>query len=87
MSLLLIIQVWVVTVQHFQKGLIVMGQCPSTMTWLVLSSLNFLKYRKFASSNMSRLETLHGFFRLLMMGIFEFYVRQPFDKKLTTKTR
>ena len=40
------------------------------------------KYRKVASSNMSRLEAHAGFFRLLMKGIFDPYVLWPFDKKL-----
>ena len=35
--------------------------------------INF-KYRKVASSNMSRLEAHAGFFRLLMKGIFDPYV-------------
>ena len=35
-------------------------------------------YRKVASSNTSHA----GFFRLLMMGIFDPYVLWPFDKKL-----
>ena len=40
------------------------------------------KYRKVASSNTSRLEAHAGFFRLLMMGIFDPYVQWIFDKKL-----
>ena len=41
-----------------------------------------LEYRKFASSNTSRLEAHAGFFRLLMKGIFGPYVLWPFDKKV-----
>ena len=40
------------------------------------------KYRKVASSNMSRLEPHAWFFRLRMKGIFGPYVQWPFDKKL-----
>ena len=40
-----------------------------------------MAYRKVASSNMSRLEAHAGFFRLLMKGIFDPYVLQPFDEK------
>ena len=40
------------------------------------------KYRKVASSNMSRFEAHTGFFRLLMKRIFDSYVVWPFDKKL-----
>ena len=42
-------------------------------------------YRKVASSNLSRLETHAGFFRLLMKGIFDPYVLGPFDEKFISK--
>ena len=48
----------------------------------IWNSLNDNKYRKFASSNTSRLEAHEGFFRLFMKGIFDLYVLWPFDKKL-----
>ena len=38
-----------------------------------LQFYEFFKYRKVASSNMSRLEAHAGFFRLLMKGIFDPY--------------
>jgi hypothetical protein len=39
-------------------------------------------YCKVASSKTSHLEANAGFFRLLMKGIFDPYVLQPFDTKL-----
>ena len=41
---------------------------------VTVPSAKIVKYRKVASSNMSRLEAHVGFFRLLMKGIFEPYV-------------
>ena len=42
--------------------------------YILLSHKKFYRYRKVASSNMSRLEAHAGFFRLLMKGIFDPYV-------------
>ena len=41
---------------------------------LYLTDFLFIKYRKVASSNTSHLESLAGFFRLLMKGIFGPYL-------------
>ena len=43
------------------------------------------RYRKVVSSNTSCLEAHADFFRLLMKGIFDPYVLQPFDEKYIFK--
>ena len=40
------------------------------------------RYRRVASSNLSRLEPHPGFYRLLMKGNFDNYLLWPFDKKI-----
>ena len=49
---------------------------------ILIKILLLLVYRKFTSSNTSRLEAHAGFFRLLMKWIFNPYVPWLFDKKL-----
>ena len=60
----------------------VCGRFGSSTAVLHTRTKSALKYRKVASSNMSRLEAHAGFFRVLMKGIFDPYVLWPFDKKL-----